>query len=200
MELFDAAEFNVVETPTITCIHGMFDIRGMLHNILYVLCLVAIPITLFRSITMFCGSGNIWQNIPPFMLNMGNIPTILSVPHNIVMAFMLPYCFHRWGQCLESFWAHTVGQDPNDSKSNRLHVHIFRLGFHSSKVHSIYYYQMIGISPNSNFNRLFLKLNRFICNQPPVLPEPWSRSLLLSREYQIDCHKAHNMQAKRALS
>ena len=24
-----------------------------------------------------------------------------------------------------------------------------------------------------NFNRIFLKLNRFICNQLPVLPDPW---------------------------
>ena len=32
---------------------------------------------------------------------------------------------------------------------------------------------MIGNSHQvSNFSRLFLKLNRFICNQPPVLPEP----------------------------
>jgi hypothetical protein len=33
---------------------------------------------------------------------------------------------------------------------------------------------MIGDSPEvSNFHRLFLKLHRFICNQPPGLPEPW---------------------------
>jgi hypothetical protein len=32
---------------------------------------------------------------------------------------------------------------------------------------------MIGNSPEvSNFNRLFLKLNQFICNKLPVLPEP----------------------------
>ena len=31
---------------------------------------------------------------------------------------------------------------------------------------------MMGKFPNVlNFNRLFLKLNRFICNLPPVLPE-----------------------------
>jgi hypothetical protein len=35
---------------------------------------------------------------------------------------------------------------------------------------------MIGNSPAAlNFNRLFLKLNQFICNELPVLPGHWSR-------------------------
>ena len=64
-----------------------------------------------------------------------------------------------------SFWAYRVGQDPGDSKSNRLHVDIFRFCFHSFEVYSIDSSKMIGNSPEvSNFNRLFLKLNRFICN------------------------------------
>jgi hypothetical protein len=60
-----------------------------------------------------------------------------------------------------------VGQDPSDSKSNRLHVDIFRLCFHSFEVYfSIDSSKTIGNTPEvSNFNRwLFLKLNRFICN------------------------------------
>ena len=32
-------------------------------------------------------------------------------------------------QCLRSFWAHIVGQDPSDSKTNQLHVDIFRFCF-----------------------------------------------------------------------
>ena len=33
---------------------------------------------------------------------------------------------------------------------------------------------MIGDFPAVlNFNRLYLKLNRFICTQLPVLPDPW---------------------------
>ena len=68
-----------------------------------------------------------------------------------------------------------VGQDPSDSKPNRLHVDIFRFCFHSYEVYSsIDSSTMIVNSLKlSNFNGLFLKLNRFICNQPPVLPEQW---------------------------
>ena len=36
-----------------------------------------------------------------------------------------------------------------------------------------------------NFNRLFLKLNRFICNQLPVLPN-----------HRIDLEKLHNLTPK----
>ena len=39
--------------------------------------------------------------------------------------------------CPGSFWAHRVGQDPSDSKSNRLHVDIVRFCFHSFGVYSI---------------------------------------------------------------
>jgi hypothetical protein len=55
-----------------------------------------------------------------------------------------------------------VGQDPSDSKSNGLHVDIFWFSFYSFEVYSS---RMIGILPGVlNFNRLFLKLNWFICN------------------------------------
>ena len=41
-----------------------------------------------------------------------------------------------------------VGQDPSDSKSNRLHVDIFQFFFHSFEVYSsIDYFKMIGNSP-----------------------------------------------------
>ena len=58
-----------------------------------------------------------------------------------------------------------VGQEPSDSKSSWLHVDIFRFCFHSFEV---YFFidssKMIGNFPEvSNFNRLFLKLNQFIC-------------------------------------
>ena len=71
-----------------------------------------------------------------------------------------------------------VGQDPSDSKSSRLHVDIiFRFCFHSFGVYSsIDSSKLTSNSPEvSNFNRLVLKLNRSICNEPPVLPEPWYR-------------------------
>ena len=58
-----------------------------------------------------------------------------------------------------------VGQDPSDSKSNRLHVEILRFCFHTFDVFSIESSKMIGKFPEVlNFNQLFLKLNRFICN------------------------------------
>ena len=58
-----------------------------------------------------------------------------------------------------------VNQDPSDSKSNRLHIDIFRCYFYSFKIYYIDSSKMIGNSPEvSNFNRVFLKLSRFICN------------------------------------
>ena len=67
-----------------------------------------------------------------------------------------------------------VSQDPSDSKSNRLHVDILWFCFHSFEV--LYFIdssKMIGNPPEvANFNRLFLKLNRFIYKYPPVLPQP----------------------------
>ena len=69
-------------------------------------------------------------------------------------------------QCPGSFRAYRVGQDPSDSKSSRLHVDIFRFWcFHSFKVYSVNFSKTIGNPTEvSNFNELFLKLNRFICN------------------------------------
>ena len=70
-------------------------------------------------------------------------------------------------QCLGRFWAYRVGQDPGDSKSSGLHVEIiFQFCFHSFEVYSLIdSSKMIGNSPQvSNFNRLFLILNQFICN------------------------------------
>ena len=56
-----------------------------------------------------------------------------------------------------------VRQGPSDSESNRLHVDIFRFCSQSFEVYSIDSSKMIGIFPEvSNFNRLNLKLNRFI--------------------------------------
>ena len=76
-----------------------------------------------------------------------------------------------------------VGQDPSDSKSNQLHVDIFRFCFHSFEVYSIIdSSKMIANSPEvSHFNRLFLKLNWCIHNYLPVLPEPWFRLSLVWR-------------------
>ena len=58
----------------------------------------------------------------------------------------------------------TVGPDPNDSKSSRLLVDIFPVWFYSFGIYSIDSSKMVSNSPEVfNFNRLFLKLNRFIC-------------------------------------
>ena len=70
-------------------------------------------------------------------------------------------------QCPRSSWAYRLGQGPRDSKSSRLHVEvIFRFCFHSFEVYCcVDSSRMIGNSLKvSNFNRLFLKLHRFICN------------------------------------
>ena len=59
----------------------------------------------------------------------------------------------------EVVWAYRVGQDPSDSKSNRLHVHIFRFWcFHAFEVYSIDSSKMTGKLPD------VLDFNRFICN------------------------------------
>ena len=71
-----------------------------------------------------------------------------------------------WFETVPGKFLGIVSQDPSDSKSNRLHVDIFRFCFHSFDiVYSIDSFKMISnLSKVSNFNRLFLKLNRFICN------------------------------------
>ena len=73
--------------------------------------------------------------------------------YKTIMWFML------WTSARElSFWAYRVGQDPSDSKSNRLHVDIFRFWcFHSFEVCSIDSSKMIGKFPTVlNLNQLFL--------------------------------------------
>ena len=55
--------------------------------------------------------------------------------------------------------------DPSVCKSNRLHVHIVQFSFIKFGVYSIYSSKMTGdFLAILNFNRLFLKLDRFICN------------------------------------
>ena len=64
-----------------------------------------------------------------------------------------------------------TGQDPSVSKSNHLHVDIFRFFLYLSQVYSIDSSRMMGNFPDVfNFNRLFLKLNRFICNKHSAFP------------------------------
>ena len=70
--------------------------------------------------------------------------------------------------------------DPSVCKSNRLHVDILQVSFITLGISSKNSYKMIGNFPAVvNFNRLFLKLNRFICNKLPVLPDHRSRAQLL---------------------
>ena len=58
-----------------------------------------------------------------------------------------------------------IGQNPGVSKSNRLHVVIFQFFFYDTGAYSIDSSKMMGNFPEVlDFNRLFLKLNRFICN------------------------------------
>ena len=59
-----------------------------------------------------------------------------------------------------------VGQDPSDSKSNRLYFDSFRFCSHPFEVYSVDSFKMIGDSPEvSNFNRLFLKLGSSATNR-----------------------------------
>ena len=55
------------------------------------------------------------------------------------------------------------GQAPSDSRTNRLHVNIYGVCFHSFEVYSIDSSKTIGKFREvlMNFNRLFLELNRF---------------------------------------
>ena len=59
-----------------------------------------------------------------------------------------------------------VSQNPSDSKSNQLNIDmILPVLLYSVEVYSRDSSNIIGNSPEvSNFNWLFLKLNRFICN------------------------------------
>ena len=59
-----------------------------------------------------------------------------------------------------------IGRDPPCvSKSNRLHVDIFRFCLHFIKMYSVNYFKWITKFPEVlNLNQLSLKLNWFICN------------------------------------
>ena len=85
--------------------------------------------------------------------------------HNIVNEVVIDWVTDRNGPAARKFWG-IVGQDPSDSKFSQLHVDITSSVLHHSfEVYSIDPSKKIGISSAaSNFNRLFLKLNRFICN------------------------------------
>ena len=62
-------------------------------------------------------------------------------------------------------YIYRVGEDPSDSKSNWLHVDIFRFYFHSFEIYSVDSSKLMGKFPEVlNLNRLFLELNQFICN------------------------------------
>jgi hypothetical protein len=65
-----------------------------------------------------------------------------------------------------------VGQDPSNSKSNRLHVDIFRFCFiHLKYIPRIPLKRSVSFMKPLNFNRLFLKLNRLIYNILSVHPK-----------------------------
>ena len=79
---------------------------------------------------------------------------------------------YRWihlsiGVCLRAVFREILaitGWNPSVYKSNRLHVHILRFSFVKLGVYSIDSSKMIdNFHVDFNFNRLFLKLNRFIC-------------------------------------
>ena len=69
-------------------------------------------------------------------------------------------CFQRPGRFLG-----IIGQNPSVSKSNRLLILIFGVFIYYIEVCSIDSHLMMGSFPEAlNFNWLFFKLNRFICN------------------------------------
>ena len=43
-----------------------------------------------------------------------------------------------------------------------------------------------------NFNRFYLKLNRFICNQLPVLPDHWPPQTKLRRRAETDLQRSQS--------
>ena len=63
-----------------------------------------------------------------------------------------------------------TGWDPNVCKSNQLHVDILRFSFMQLRymLQIPLNWPVIFLQSSSDFNRLFLKLNWFICNSPPV--------------------------------
>ena len=69
-----------------------------------------------------------------------------------------------------------TGWDPSVPKSNRLHVHTLRFSSFTKPGYILLKFPLkcsvIFLQSWSNFHRLFLKLDRFICNQLPVLFSP----------------------------
>ena len=78
-------------------------------------------------------------------------------------AYCLP-TYRLWTQYPGRIWG-IIGQDPSDSKSNRHHVEIFRFLIDWFRYILQISSKMMGNFPEVlNFNRLFLKVNRFVCN------------------------------------
>ena len=86
-----------------------------------------------------------------------------------------------------------TGWDLGVCKSNRLHVHILWFSFIKIGIYSMISSRMIGNFPTIlNFNWLFLKLNRFICNYLPGFPDhcsegqvPLSEALRLPKKFDL---------------
>ena len=79
-------------------------------------------------------------------------------------------------------WFSPGRQTPRVVKFNRLHVDIIRFFFIELKYSTYSSKMMRNFLEILNFNRLFLKLNRFICNKPSVLPLHWSRMVGVEKE------------------
>ena len=104
------------------------------------------------------------------------------VTTHIIKANMRVQSQETWGsnQCLKVFGhIESVKILVILNPTGWLHVGIFPFFFHSFEVYSIDSSKRIGnFHSVLNFNWLFLKLNLFICNYPPVVLEPWSRQPL----------------------
>ena len=88
----------------------------------------------------------------------------------------------------------TTGWDPSVCKSNRLHADILRFSFIKIGVlHSINSSKTIRkFLAVLNFNRLFRKLNRFIGNYMPVLPDFWFEFEL---PWLLECVKKESLES-----
>ena len=99
--------------------------------------------------------------IPPYVLSLSLSIIMGMTPTQLLTIISLTHTQRQWsGRFLG-----ITGWNPSDYKSNRLHVHILRFSFVKLGVYYIDSSKMIGnFLVDFNFNWLFLKLNRFICN------------------------------------
>ena len=115
----------------------LFSIRLLCRRIELANCMAIVFIALNVCLICFSGSLNVCSicSIDGMCL-VPLAPAVMTISGSTFQPFWMMSLISGWYFCIlllivscDGFWAYIVGQDPSDSKSNRLHVDIFGFCF-----------------------------------------------------------------------